>query len=204
MSSIHRRGAAGMTVLLIGSTAALAGSVTIPNTFTAHTPAVASQVNANFGAVATAVNGNAADIAALQAAIASMQGQLAAQQVAIDSLNTTVASQQTAIDSLNTTVASQQATIGTLQSQMSAVQGSSVMALAANLDMIDVPDPNLAGVTYRTAQFRGINVRIVNGLGSTTTANGLGNLTVGYNEISPSARVFCLTMTPARHFAGLR
>ena len=45
---------AGMALLLLCCAApALAGNVSIPNTFTAHTPAVASQVNANFAAVAT-------------------------------------------------------------------------------------------------------------------------------------------------------
>ncbi len=34
----------------------------------------------------------------------------------------------------------------------------------------------------RTIRFCGVNLQIVNGLGSTGTANGLGNLIVGYNE----------------------
>jgi endosialidase-like protein len=50
-----------MTLLLAGLSAypAFAGPVTIPNTFTAGTPARAGEVNANFNAVATAVNDNA-------------------------------------------------------------------------------------------------------------------------------------------------
>ena len=49
-----------ITVVLAGlsSYPAFAGPVTIPNTFTAGTPARASEVNANFNAVATAVNDN--------------------------------------------------------------------------------------------------------------------------------------------------
>jgi len=52
--------------ILIGMIAAgsilMAGSVTIPNTFTAGGIAKASEVNENFSAVKTAVNGNANDI----------------------------------------------------------------------------------------------------------------------------------------------
>jgi len=48
-----------------------AGSVIVPNTFTANTPAVAAQVNANFTAVKTAVNDNDARIGGNTVAIAS-------------------------------------------------------------------------------------------------------------------------------------
>ncbi len=170
MSSIHRLRLVAMAALILGANAALAGNVTIPNTFTAHSPAVATQVNANFGAVATAVNGSATDITALQAAIASLQA---------------------TVTTLNNTVISQQTTINTLTSQMAAVQGSSVMALAANLDMVNVPDPNDANILYPTARFHGINVQVVNGLGDEGTKNGLGNLIVGYNPTSLTASVVC-------------
>jgi tail collar domain/collagen triple helix repeat protein len=50
-----------------------AGTVTIPNTFTPETKAKAAEVNANFSAVATAVNGNANDIATLQKTIQALQ-----------------------------------------------------------------------------------------------------------------------------------
>ena len=48
---------------VVASTSLMAGSVTIPNSFTANTTAKASEVNANFSAVKTAVDGNAGDIA---------------------------------------------------------------------------------------------------------------------------------------------
>ncbi len=58
------------TQILIGLMAAgsivMAGSVTIPHTFSPNTTAKASEVNANFSAVKTAVDGNAADIATKQ------------------------------------------------------------------------------------------------------------------------------------------
>lgn len=46
----------------------------------------------------------------------------------------------------------------------------------------------LAGITRdnTTLQFSGFNVQIVNGTGSTETANNLGNLIVGYNELRGS------------------
>lgn len=49
-----------------------AGTVTIPNAFTSGTPAKAADVNANFSALATAVNASAADISVLQSALASV------------------------------------------------------------------------------------------------------------------------------------
>lgn len=42
--------------LILAPLSALAADLTVPNTFTANTPAVAAQVNANFSATATAVN----------------------------------------------------------------------------------------------------------------------------------------------------
>jgi len=59
----------GMMVagLLYGAQTAGAATLAIPNTFTTGTPAVASQVNANFTATATAVNDIEARLAALEA-----------------------------------------------------------------------------------------------------------------------------------------
>src|SRR5262245_27903188 len=46
------------------------------------------------------------------------------------------------------------------------------------------------GTPKKTLRITGLNVQIVNGTGSTETANGLGNLIVGYNEAgSPSGDV---------------
>ena len=156
-----------VTGTLALATAAHADTVTIPNVFSANTPARAAEVNDNFSAVASAVNDNAADIGVSSGLIADQAAQILALQSAL-------ADQQAAIDVLTASVA-------TLATQLSAIQNSSVMALASNLELIQVPDPNQAGVEYLTAEFHGINIRIVNGQGSTASANGLGNLTVGYN-----------------------
>ena len=166
-----------VTGTLALATAAHADTVTIPNVFSANTPARAAEVNDNFSAVASAVNDNAADIGVSSGLIADQAAQILALQSAL-------ADQQAAIDVLTASVA-------TLATQLSAIQNSSVMALASNLELIQVPDPNQAGVEYLTAEFHGINIRIVNGQGSTASANGLGNLTVGYNETDANAAEVC-------------
>ena len=56
---------------------AAAQTVQIPNNFSAGTPARASEVNENFSAVASGVNGNVVDIAALITRIESLEGQVA-------------------------------------------------------------------------------------------------------------------------------
>ena len=48
--------------LMVAGSMVMAGSVTIPNHFTSGTKAMASEVNGNFAAVKTAVDGNAGDI----------------------------------------------------------------------------------------------------------------------------------------------
>jgi len=58
-------------------TVATAASVTIPNTFTSGTKAVAAQVNGNFTAVKTAVDDNNSRIAKLEATIKTLQTSLA-------------------------------------------------------------------------------------------------------------------------------
>jgi len=94
----------GMTagIMLLGSGMAYASPVTVPNTFTSGTPAVAADVNANFNAVAVGVNDNdsrittnagsigtnASDIAALDARIAALES-AAPGPITVASLNGT-------------------------------------------------------------------------------------------------------------------
>ncbi len=64
-------------IAVLGFAVVYASSVTIPNTFTAGTPAVAAQVNANFAAVKTAVDDNDTRITALESAAGpTSQGQV--------------------------------------------------------------------------------------------------------------------------------
>ena len=72
MRSSARTIAAGIA-LAVAAMDAHSGTVTVPNTFSPGTPARAADVNANFNAVATAVNGSAADIANLQNAVQALQ-----------------------------------------------------------------------------------------------------------------------------------
>lgn len=77
-----------------------ASEVTVPNTFQAGTPAVADEVNANFSAVETAVNGNAADIGNLQTAVASLQAVVAQHGTDIGQLQSDLAAANSAIQQL--------------------------------------------------------------------------------------------------------
>ncbi len=122
---------------------AVASPVSIPNTFTAGTKAVAAEVNGDFTAVKTAVNDN------------------------------------------NTRIAKLEATIATLQASLKKVSGNTVLDLDKSL--VYTTDAN----GHPTAQFTGINVQVVNGKGSTNTANGLGNLIIGYNEPDTTGNSHC-------------
>lgn len=72
MRSSVRTAFARITFAMI-AVQAHAGTVTVPNTFTPGTPARAADVNGNFNAVATAINGSAGDIATLQSAVQALQ-----------------------------------------------------------------------------------------------------------------------------------
>ena len=54
----------------------------------------------------------------------------------------------------------------------------------AVLDLLTVEtlDDCMGGPGYKTLRLTGANFQVVNGLGTTDTVNGLGNLIVGYNE----------------------
>ncbi len=135
-----------MVLVSIGANAA---ELTIPNTFVANTPAVASEVNGNFGAVETAVDDNNARIAALEATIASLQS-----------------------------------TVNSLNSRLTSVENNTVLELDGLLGYSEFNG-------YPTAEFTGVNLQINNGIGSTTSGNGLGNIIIGYNEASNAAPEFC-------------
>src|SRR5690606_651603 len=81
-------------------------------------------------------------------------------------------------------VESLQDTVATLSAQLAAVQDSPVMALAPFLSVDatgDVPRVRLTGV----------NVQVVNGAGRTGSANGAGNLIIGYDEPRISGDSVC-------------
>lgn len=88
----------------------------------------------------------------------------------VQSLQAQVSALQSQLASLQATVTSQQAKIASLENQTTAVRALNPYVT------VDAPD----GIHPR-ALLTGINLQIVNGLGSTETANGLGNLIVGYD-----------------------
>jgi len=74
-------------VLCIAAIPAYAGQVTITNTFTAGTPAVAAEVNTNFGDVKTAVDDNDARIKTLENTIATLQSTITTLQAQLAAVN---------------------------------------------------------------------------------------------------------------------
>jgi len=129
-----------------------AGSVTVPNTFTADTPAVASQVNGNFSAVKTAVDDNDSRIAALETTVASLQS----------------------------LVQSQASTISSLQSELAAVQGNSVLDLDGKLGLGTDPATGQPTAIFSAVNVQVVNgtgnTTTINGLGNLIVGyNEVGN-----------------------------
>lgn len=159
-------------------------------TFTAGTPARASEVNDNFAAVKTAVDGTHADVLSLQQALTTLQDTVAAlttQLTALQSENAALAAEVGALTSQLTATEEKFAALetenATLASQLDGVLDSQVMALTPYL--------TVTGGARPTVMLSGVNLQIVNGEGSTAIANGLGNLIVGYDEENPSGNPFC-------------
>lgn len=101
----------------------------------------------------------------------------------LEQLAAQVSSLQTQVDTLKSTVSAQSAEIATLKSQLSAVKNSNVMKMN--------PYVSVNGTTYRGLKgpriaFIGTNIEIRNGAGATNSANGLGNLVIGYDEMRSS------------------
>ena len=109
-----------MAIIASASSAALASDVTIPNTFTAGTAAVAAEVNANFTAVKTAVDDNntnigtnATDIATNAAAISTNTTNIGANTTAIGTNTTNIGANTTAIGTNTTNIGANTTAIGT-------------------------------------------------------------------------------------------
>ncbi len=166
--SIQTLSALGIGLGAIGT--ATAGNVTIPNTFSSGTPAVAAEVNANFNALATEVNDN-------DSRITTNSNDLATLQATVSALQNTITSLQADLTTANNTIAS-------LQSDLASVQANSVL----DLDGMLVYAEGTNGIPI--ARFTGVNVQVVNGADQ-TTVNGRGNLIVGYDEEYLRPSDFC-------------
>jgi len=88
---------------------------------------------------------------------------------------------QAQVTALQQTVAKLQTTVTSQATQITNLQNSIIPLLT----VVNV-DP-----AHSLVQFRGVNVQIVNGQGTTPTTNGAGNLIIGYNEDEPYARGTC-------------
>jgi len=78
----------GLLLLVAGS--AIADDVTIPNTFTAGTPARAAEVNENFTAVETSVDDNAMDVTDTAQALATVSANVGANTTNIEAVTQAV------------------------------------------------------------------------------------------------------------------
>ena len=114
-----------------------------------------------------------AQLTTLRAQLVAARKELSAQSAARDDL-------QAQLDALK----GQQAQLDALRRQLEALKAD-VKALRAN-SVLDLNGYLTFDISngYPIALFRGINVQIVNGTGETQTANGMGNLIVGYNRPS--------------------
>ena len=170
-------------LLFVFSAISWAASVDIPNTFTANTTAKASEVNANFGAVKTAVDDNDSRLVALEALVATLQTDLTSANSNIGTLQTNLATANVTIATLQSDMTTAQSGIDANTSDISGLQADSVPNLSTYLEITTMNG-------YDTALFSGINVQVVNGVDQ-TTLNGLGNLIVGYNDARTSGNEVC-------------
>ncbi|NNF16504.1 MAG: hypothetical protein HKN70_07130, partial [Gammaproteobacteria bacterium] len=130
-----------------------------------------------------------ASIAALEASLATATATITTLQADVTSGAGNIAALQSDVTAIQSDVALNASDITTLDSSLSAEASARTLgddALTAALATVQSNSvPTLDGVLSLsggdTAYFNGVNVQIVNGLGSTPATNGLGNLIVGYN-----------------------
>lgn len=99
-------------------------------------------------------------------------------------VSTQVNDNDSRIATLEATIATLQSTVSTLQGQLSTISGSNIMALEP---YVTVADDSRGPI----ATFTGINLQLVNGSGQTESANGLGNLIIGYDRPRDDDTFFC-------------
>jgi hypothetical protein len=119
--------------------------------------------------------GMATSIEALQAQVASLETSVTALLNADSTILTTLQAAQTQIAALQTRIA-------TLESRPAGGSGG-----VPDLEKYVSIDPNpINGVNGPHLIFRGVNVHVQSGSGSTADTTGLGNLIIGYNETDPT------------------
>ena len=214
--------------LLVISTSIHAAGLSVPNTFSSGTPAIAAEVNRNFDAVKTAVDDNDSRITIIESALSALQSTVSSQTATISSLTNNLSSANNAISDLQSLLALKananhnhnaiyspilhnhtgvyapvshghsqgsisglSSALSTHASQISAINNSDVMDLDAYL--------TISTTGGAKATLSGINLQIVNGLGSTSTINGLGNLIVGYNENNTATDVWLYSCSSGQY-----
>ena len=135
-------------------------------------------------------------LAALEAIVAAQESTIAAQDSKIATLESTVTAQESEITTLQSVVATQESDITSLQSDLSTLEADNTAleaivndqaAILAYFSIEDLSDPS-TGKNYPTVRITAANLQVVNGLNDTATANGTGNLIVGYNQLAGFSR----------------
>jgi len=116
---------------------------------------------------------------------AEVNSNFSAVEASVDDNNTRLAALETLVETLQTQVAAMNAINLDLETRLAIVESNSVLELDGYLSYALVNG-------YATAEFSAVNIRLNNGRGTTDGfINGLGNLTIGYNEPSNSTVEFC-------------
>ena len=146
--------AIGATIFALGGTSAWAGSLTIPNTFSANTPAVAAEVNANFTATKTAVDDNdarittnATDIATNAANITTNATDISTNQSAISTNTASIVTNAGNISTNSSDIATNTGNIATNTSNIA----TNTSDIATNTGNISTNTTNIATNTSNIA-----------------------------------------------------
>jgi hypothetical protein len=134
-------------------------------------------------AVASDVTGLASFTAGTPARAADVNGNFTAVKTAVDDNQAQITALETAITTLETA---------------NTALTASIAALEAKLASMSVTTSN----GQPTVRFTGVNLQVVNGLAATATANGTGNLIVGYDEADASGFGRC-TLGTNPYLTGL-
>ena len=193
-----------------GNTATLAANVTALQT------EVSNLKTAN-ASLTTTVNTLKTTVANLQTANTNLTNRVAAAEAVNTTQNTNITNvttrvaaaeavnttQNTNITNVTTRVTAAEAVNTTQNSNITNLTNRITAAEAVNTtqttNISTLQSNNIAGLSSvlsydantKNVLFSGVNVQIVNGLGSSYTQNGFGNLIVGYNELSSSISPYC-------------
>jgi len=107
-------------------------------------------------------------------------------QALIDDLKAEITSLKTTVSAQANAVLSNSSKTGITSSQVSAISANSaktgITSSQASAITSNSAKTKAMSVNNNTVRFTGVNVQVVNGTGSESSINGLGNLIVGYNS----------------------